>query len=147
MMVHNLITNAMCTSFNTVCQICNVFCVIGHVTITWLSCDLTTYSFCRPLLVILDQDIDLATPLHHTWTYQALVHDCFVSPTFPFHSPSHSTASSSHSLTSLLSTLITGLLPQSSHPSQIQPRWGQIISDEAWEGLWSVSRRQILANP
>lgn len=34
-------------------------------------------SFSRPLLVILDRDIDLATPLHHTWTYQALVHDCF----------------------------------------------------------------------
>lgn len=29
----------------------------------------------RPLLVILDRDVDLATPLHHTWTYQALVHD------------------------------------------------------------------------
>jgi hypothetical protein len=29
----------------------------------------------RPLLVILDRGIDLATPMHHTWTYQALVHD------------------------------------------------------------------------
>ena len=25
--------------------------------------------------MILDRHIDLATPLHHTWTYQALVHD------------------------------------------------------------------------
>jgi hypothetical protein len=32
-------------------------------------------SFSRPLLVILDRNVDLATPLHHTWTYQALVHD------------------------------------------------------------------------
>ena len=35
-------------------------------------------SFSRPLLVILDRNIDLATPLHHTWTYQALVHDVMV---------------------------------------------------------------------
>ncbi|XP_064624116.1 sec1 family domain-containing protein 1-like [Lineus longissimus] len=33
------------------------------------------FSFQRPLLVILDRNIDLATPFHHTWTYQALVHD------------------------------------------------------------------------
>ncbi len=33
------------------------------------------YSFHRPLLVILDRQTDLATPLHHTWTYQALAHD------------------------------------------------------------------------
>lgn len=33
------------------------------------------FSFQRPLLVILDRNIDLATPLHHTWTYQALIHD------------------------------------------------------------------------
>ncbi|XP_065833308.1 sec1 family domain-containing protein 1-like [Oscarella lobularis] len=32
-------------------------------------------SFQRPLLVVLDRGIDLATSLHHTWTYQALVHD------------------------------------------------------------------------
>jgi len=32
-------------------------------------------SFQRPLLVILDRNIDLATPFHHTWTYQALAHD------------------------------------------------------------------------
>ena len=32
-------------------------------------------SFSRPLLVILDRNLDLATPLHHTWTYQALAHD------------------------------------------------------------------------
>lgn len=34
-------------------------------------------SFQRPLLVLLDRSFDLATPLHHTWTYQALVHDLF----------------------------------------------------------------------
>jgi hypothetical protein len=32
-------------------------------------------SFQRPLLVILDRNMDMATPLHHTWTYQALAHD------------------------------------------------------------------------
>lgn len=32
-------------------------------------------SFQRPLLLVVDRNIDLATPLHHTWTYQALVHD------------------------------------------------------------------------
>ncbi|XP_075260815.1 sec1 family domain-containing protein 1-like [Convolutriloba macropyga] len=32
-------------------------------------------SFHRPVLVLLDRNIDLATPLHHSWTYQALVHD------------------------------------------------------------------------
>jgi hypothetical protein len=32
-------------------------------------------SFQRPLLLILDRSVDMATPLHHTWTYQALVHD------------------------------------------------------------------------
>lgn len=31
--------------------------------------------FTRPLLVILDRTIDVATPLSHSWTYQALVHD------------------------------------------------------------------------
>ncbi|XP_048394225.1 sec1 family domain-containing protein 1 [Stegostoma tigrinum] len=33
------------------------------------------FSFQRPLLILVDRNIDLATPLHHTWTYQALVHD------------------------------------------------------------------------
>ncbi|KAL1139436.1 hypothetical protein AAG570_006420 [Ranatra chinensis] len=33
------------------------------------------FSFQRPLLIILDRDMDMATPLHHTWTYQALAHD------------------------------------------------------------------------
>ncbi|CAF0722597.1 unnamed protein product [Didymodactylos carnosus] len=32
-------------------------------------------SFQRPLLVILDRNTDLASLLHHTWTYQALAHD------------------------------------------------------------------------
>lgn len=31
------------------------------------------------MLVILDRNMDLCTPLHHTWTYQALVHDVLVS--------------------------------------------------------------------
>lgn len=39
------------------------------------STSITQLSFSRPLLVILDRNVDLATPLHHTWTYQALVHD------------------------------------------------------------------------
>lgn len=29
----------------------------------------------RPLLCILDRDVDLVAMLHHTWTYQAMVHD------------------------------------------------------------------------
>ncbi|VDM74041.1 unnamed protein product, partial [Strongylus vulgaris] len=29
----------------------------------------------RPLLLIADRSADLATMLHHTWTYQALIHD------------------------------------------------------------------------
>ncbi|KAK2705954.1 protein sly1 homolog [Artemia franciscana] len=36
---------------------------------------LASFSQERPLLVILDRDIDLATCLHHTWTYQALIAD------------------------------------------------------------------------
>lgn len=33
-------------------------------------------SFRRPLLLLLDRDFDHSAVLHHTWTYQALVHDC-----------------------------------------------------------------------
>lgn len=33
------------------------------------------FSFQRPVMVILDRQIDVATSLHHTWTYQALAHD------------------------------------------------------------------------
>lgn len=33
------------------------------------------FNFQRPLLIILDRNIDMATPLHHTWSYQALAHD------------------------------------------------------------------------
>lgn len=33
------------------------------------------YGSQRPLLILLDRSMDLATPLHHTWTYQALLHD------------------------------------------------------------------------
>ncbi|XP_002732351.1 sec1 family domain-containing protein 1-like [Saccoglossus kowalevskii] len=36
---------------------------------------ITLHFFQRPLLVMLDRNMDLATPLHHTWTYQALAHD------------------------------------------------------------------------
>lgn len=34
-------------------------------------------NFQRPLLVLLDRNLDLATMLHHSWTYQALAHDVF----------------------------------------------------------------------
>eukprot|EP00052_Salpingoeca_macrocollata_P015390 m.122607 g.122607 ORF g.122607 m.122607 type:complete len:638 (-) comp19669_c0_seq1:54-1967(-) len=34
-----------------------------------------TGSFQRPVLIVLDRNVDLTTVLHHTWTYQALVHD------------------------------------------------------------------------
>ncbi|XP_066145777.1 protein sly1 homolog isoform X2 [Euwallacea fornicatus] len=33
------------------------------------------FNFHRPVLIILDRNVDMATPLHHTWTYQALAHD------------------------------------------------------------------------
>ncbi|KAF7641933.1 hypothetical protein LDENG_00268080 [Lucifuga dentata] len=33
------------------------------------------FSFQRPLFVLADRNLDMATPLHHTWTYQALIHD------------------------------------------------------------------------
>lgn len=33
------------------------------------------FNFQRPLLMVLDRNLDMATPLHHTWTYQALAHD------------------------------------------------------------------------
>ncbi len=36
------------------------------------------FSFQRPLLVLLDRTMDLATHMHHTWTYQALAHDVLV---------------------------------------------------------------------
>ena len=32
-------------------------------------------AFHRPLLVLLDRSFDLTAPLHHTWTYQALLND------------------------------------------------------------------------
>ena len=35
---------------------------------------LSLFSFQRPLFVLADRNLDLATPLHHTWTYQALIH-------------------------------------------------------------------------
>lgn len=34
-----------------------------------------SFRFQRPILIILDRNVDMATPLHHTWTYQALAHD------------------------------------------------------------------------
>lgn len=33
----------------------------------------------RPVLIIADRGMDLATMLRHTWTYQALIHDLLVS--------------------------------------------------------------------
>lgn len=33
------------------------------------------FGFSRPLLIVLDRNMDMAIPLHHTWTYQALTHD------------------------------------------------------------------------
>ncbi|CAF2065083.1 unnamed protein product [Rotaria magnacalcarata] len=39
------------------------------------SINMETLSFQRPVLVILDRSIDLASLLHHTWSYQALAHD------------------------------------------------------------------------
>uniref|UniRef100_A0A5K3F1Z9 Sec1 family domain-containing protein 1 n=2 Tax=Mesocestoides corti TaxID=53468 RepID=A0A5K3F1Z9_MESCO len=39
------------------------------------SATLVPFSFQRPLLIILDRGIDMATPLHHPWTYQSLLHD------------------------------------------------------------------------
>lgn len=36
-------------------------------------------SFQRPLFVLADRNVDMATPLHHSWTYQALIHDVLVS--------------------------------------------------------------------
>lgn len=32
-------------------------------------------SFYRPVLILLDRNVDLSVCLHHPWTYQALVHD------------------------------------------------------------------------
>lgn len=39
---------------------------------------LSPFSFQRPLLILLDRGLDLATPLHHSWTYQSLLHDLVV---------------------------------------------------------------------
>ena len=36
-------------------------------------------NFQRPVMIIVDRCIDLTTMLHHTLTYQALVHDVLVS--------------------------------------------------------------------
>ncbi|XP_011494977.1 PREDICTED: protein sly1 homolog isoform X2 [Ceratosolen solmsi marchali] len=33
------------------------------------------FSFQRPVMIILDRSVDMATAFHHTWTYQALAHD------------------------------------------------------------------------
>jgi hypothetical protein len=35
----------------------------------------TMSSFQRPVLIILDRNVDLTVMMHHPWTYQALVHD------------------------------------------------------------------------
>ena len=39
--------------------------------------DQTVASFQRPLLVILDRNLDICSTMHHTWTYQALIHDIY----------------------------------------------------------------------
>uniref|UniRef100_H3C8U3 Sec1 family domain containing 1 n=1 Tax=Tetraodon nigroviridis TaxID=99883 RepID=H3C8U3_TETNG len=49
------------------------------------------FSFHRPLFVLVDRNIDMATPLHHTWTYQALIHDVLVSPWMRHEGPSKRT--------------------------------------------------------
>lgn len=36
---------------------------------------LQSQSFQRPVLVLLDRNVDLSVMLQHTWTYQAMVHD------------------------------------------------------------------------
>lgn len=36
---------------------------------------LGSFSFTRPMLILVDRNMDMAIPLHHTWTYQALAHD------------------------------------------------------------------------
>ncbi len=43
----------------------------------------------RPLLIVIDRNMDLATPLHHPWTYQSLVLDLLVSFTYPVFSAIH----------------------------------------------------------
>ncbi|XP_053991543.1 sec1 family domain-containing protein 1-like isoform X2 [Hylaeus volcanicus] len=51
----------------------------------YISCKKTNQLFCgtknalmeRPLLVLLDREFDLNVMLHHTWTYQSIVHDLF----------------------------------------------------------------------
>ena len=49
----------------------------NRVNQSWLF-SLFFISFQRPLLILLDRNVDVATPLHHPWTYQALVHDVLV---------------------------------------------------------------------
>ncbi len=58
------------TSQNTFLYHCTVLCVITLILVS---------SFQRPLFVLADRNVDMATPLHHTWTYQALIHDVLVS--------------------------------------------------------------------
>jgi hypothetical protein len=40
-----------------------------------ISANSLSLSIHRPLLCLFDRTIDMSTPLHHTWTYQALIHD------------------------------------------------------------------------
>ncbi|KAL6068512.1 Sec1 domain containing protein 1 [Balamuthia mandrillaris] len=37
--------------------------------------DSPSSSFVRPVLILLDRNVDLTVMCHHTWTYQALIHD------------------------------------------------------------------------
>lgn len=51
---------------------------LGTFIILSFNLSLSLFSFQRPLFVLADRNLDLATPLHHTWTYQALIHDVLV---------------------------------------------------------------------
>ena len=61
-------------------QLTHSFVILPFSSLSlFLSPSPSLISFSRPLLVIFDRSVDLATLLHHTWTYQALCHDVFVS--------------------------------------------------------------------
>ena len=63
---------------NILAGLCNALTPAPGLRVLLLSSICRTESGQRPLLVLVDRNIDLATPLHHTWTYQALVHDVLV---------------------------------------------------------------------
>jgi hypothetical protein len=45
------------------------------------------WSVHRPVLVIGDRNLDFTTMLHHTWTYQAMIHDILVEFIFMLFNP------------------------------------------------------------